>query len=182
MQTPATAGFSMVELRVTVAIAALLAAIATPAFSSLFASQRAITFASELYAAVAKTRSEALTFNRSVTLTANAGGWSNGWQILDPNNPANVLENHGAEPGCSQHSGDFKIDFASGGQKFESKRINTTYTPEHANVSTSRGRSKATKVAAEGTKFIGYVVVVTDGGKVVGEFSDPSGLKAEASK
>lgn len=85
-------------------------------------------------------------------------------------------------------SGEFKVDLASGQQKIESKKISTTYTPEHAVVSTSRGRSggtsrtKAKKVAAEGTKFIGYVVIVKDGGRVVGEYSDPAGLRAEAAK
>ena len=85
-------------------------------------------------------------------------------------------------------SGEFKVDLAGGAQKVESKKVSTTYTPEHATVSTTRGRSGGTsrttakKVPAEGTKFIGYGVVVKDGGKIVGEFFDPSGLKTEAAK
>ena len=89
-------------------------------------------------------------------------------------------------------SGEFKVDLAGGAQKVESKKVSTTYTPEHATVSTSRTRSSggsggttrttAKKVPAEGTKFIGYGVVVKDGERVVGEFFDPSGLKTEAAK
>ncbi len=85
-------------------------------------------------------------------------------------------------------SGEFKVDLASGSQKIESKKVSTTYTPEHATVSTSRGRSGGTsrttakKVAAEDTKFIGFGVVVKDGEKIVGEYYDPPGLKAEAAK
>ena len=85
-------------------------------------------------------------------------------------------------------SGEFKVDLASGPQKIESKKVSTTYTPEHATVSTSRGRSGGTsrttakKVAAEGTKFIGFGVVVKDGEKIVGEYFDPAGLKAEVAK
>lgn len=89
-------------------------------------------------------------------------------------------------------SGEFKVDFASGSQMIESKKISTTYTPEHATVSTTRSRSTGTsggtscttakKVAAEGTKFVGFGVVVKDGGRIVGEYFDPAGLKAEVSK
>ena len=89
-------------------------------------------------------------------------------------------------------SGDFKVDLAGGSQKIESKKVSTTYTPEHATVSTSRSRSGGTgggtsrttakKVAAEGTKFIGFGVVVKDGDRVVGEYFDPAGLKAEVAK
>jgi len=87
-------GFTMTELVVTVAIAAILTTVAVPAFNGVIASQRARVFASDLYATLAKARSEAVTLNGNVTLQANAGGWQKGWQILDPN--GNVLDNHDA--------------------------------------------------------------------------------------
>lgn len=86
-------------------------------------------------------------------------------------------------------SGEFKIEFsAQGRQTIESKKITTTYTPEHATVtrsSNSRSRTSTTrakKVEATGTKFAGYGVVIKDGGKVVGEIFDPAGLKVEVAK
>ena len=87
-------GFTMVELLLTVAIAAILTTVAVPAFNGIIASQRARVFASDLYATLAKARSEAVTLNGNVTLQANAGGWQSGWQILDAN--GNVLDNHAA--------------------------------------------------------------------------------------
>jgi len=92
-------GFTMTELVVTVALAAILGTIAAPAFNGMIATQRARTFAADMYATLAKTRSEALTLNNSVTLQANAGGWMNGWQMLDANN--NVLDNHAAATGVT---------------------------------------------------------------------------------
>ena len=92
-------GFTMMELVVTVSLAAILGTIAVPAFNGMIATQRARTFAADMYAALAKTRSEALTLNNNVTLQANAGGWANGWQILDANN--NVLDNHAAATGVT---------------------------------------------------------------------------------
>lgn len=89
-------------------------------------------------------------------------------------------------------SGEFKVDLASGSQKIESKKVSTTYTPEHATVFTTRSRSTGTsggtsrttakKVAAEGTKFVGFGVFVKDGERIVGEYFDPAGLKAEVAK
>lgn len=80
-------------------------------------------------------------------------------------------------------SGDFKIGLANGPQKIESKKVSTTYTPEHSVLSTSGSsrsrRTTAKKVEAEGKKFAGYVVTVKDGDKVVGQWADPPGLERE---
>jgi len=92
-------GFTMMELIVTVSLAAILATIAVPSFNGMIATQRARAFAADMYAALAKARSEAITLNQNVTLRANAGGWQNGWQILDANN--NVLDNHAAATGVT---------------------------------------------------------------------------------
>ena len=92
---PLARGFTATELLVTLALAAILATVAVPAFNGIIASQRAQVTASDLYVALAKTRSYAVALNNTVTLQGNAGGWQNGWRILDVNN--NVLDNHGAE-------------------------------------------------------------------------------------
>lgn len=88
-------------------------------------------------------------------------------------------------------SGSIPVALVNGAQKAESKGISTTYTPEHSVASKSSGRSggssrgrapTAKKVAAEGIKFVGYSVQVLDGGRVVGESSDPVGIKQEVAK
>ena len=94
-------GFTLVELMVAIVIAGILAALAVPSFSNLIASQRAKSIASELYAALSKARSEAITRNANVSLSPKAGGWQNGWQILDPANASNVLEDRGVASGAT---------------------------------------------------------------------------------
>jgi len=94
-----SAGFTMVELLVTIAIAAILTTIAVPSFSGLIASQRAKTAASELFSTLLQARSNAIALNANVTVSPLAGGWKLGWQILGPG--AVVLESHGAVPGVT---------------------------------------------------------------------------------
>ena len=88
-------GFTMTELVITLTIAAILTTIAVPSFNEMIAAKKAQMCASDLYVALTKARSEALTLNNNTTLQPNAGGWNAGWQILDVNN--NVLDNHAAE-------------------------------------------------------------------------------------
>jgi type IV fimbrial biogenesis protein FimT len=88
-------GFTMTELAITLAITAILTTIAAPSFNEMIAAKKAQMCASDLYVALTKARSEALTLNNNATLQPNAGGWNAGWQILDVNN--NVLDNHAAE-------------------------------------------------------------------------------------
>ena len=92
-------GFTLTELAVSVAIAAIVATLALPAFNNIIAQKRAQVFASALYATLAKTRSEALTLNNNVTLQSKAGGWNAGWQMLDSNN--NVLDDYPAATGVT---------------------------------------------------------------------------------
>jgi type IV fimbrial biogenesis protein FimT len=88
-------------LLVAISITGILAAMASPAFTSLIASQRAKAIASELFATLSRARSEAIARNATVTLSPKSGGWKNGWQILDPANAANVLDDRGSTNGAA---------------------------------------------------------------------------------
>lgn len=90
------AGFTLVEMLFTVIIAGILAAIALPSYSSFVANQRVKSVGADLVVTMIKARNEAIMRNANVTVTANAGGWQNGWQTTDHNNA--ILDTHGAAP------------------------------------------------------------------------------------
>jgi type IV fimbrial biogenesis protein FimT len=94
------AGFTLTELLITISIAGILAMLAIPSFSDLTATQRAKNTSTDLYVALIRTRSEALKLNRSVNLLPKAGGWQNGWEIVNTGS-GNIMEDHGPLKGVT---------------------------------------------------------------------------------
>lgn len=89
-------GFTLVELMVTLAVAAILSAMAAPSFTRIIADQRAKGAAADLYASLSKARGEALKRNTSVSLKPNTSGqWQTGWTIPDPSDATRKLDDHG---------------------------------------------------------------------------------------
>jgi type IV fimbrial biogenesis protein FimT len=85
-------GFTVLELLVTMAIAAILLAIAVPSFRDAALSNRLNAVSSDLVASVQLARSEAIKRNVTVTLCASSNGtscsltatpgWEQGWIML----------------------------------------------------------------------------------------------------
>ena len=96
-----SAGFTLPELMITVAIVSILAALAGPSFSSLIASQRTRAASTDLYLALAKARSEAIKRNTNVTLSPKEDDWARGWEIRNPSDASSFLENHNALSGMT---------------------------------------------------------------------------------
>ncbi len=75
------AGFTMIEMLVTLAVVGILAGIAAPSFTSVVASQKVKTSASMLQSSLLAARSEALKHNANVTVAPIGGIWTAGWTI-----------------------------------------------------------------------------------------------------
>lgn len=77
-------GFTLIELMVVVALAAIMASLAAPSFKSFVSGQRVKTAASDFAMAAIFARSEAIKRNADVTITpatAGATGWKDGWSV-----------------------------------------------------------------------------------------------------
>jgi type IV fimbrial biogenesis protein FimT len=93
----ASSGFTLIELMVVVALAALLQSLAAPAFTGLVNSTRLTAAVNSLFASLLLARSEAIKRNaravvcKSVTGEAcvTSGNWEQGWIVFhDANNNA----------------------------------------------------------------------------------------------
>jgi type IV fimbrial biogenesis protein FimT len=92
-------GFTLPELLAVLAVLAILSALAAPSFGALIGTMRARTTSSDLYASLARARSEAIKRNAEVTLAPAASGhWQDGWRIADPADSSRLLDAHLAVP------------------------------------------------------------------------------------
>jgi len=75
-------GFTAIELLVTIAIVAILAAIAAPSFTPLIERWRVRQVVEDLQSTLYFARSEAIKRGGNVTIAADAtDGWAGGWQV-----------------------------------------------------------------------------------------------------
>ena len=100
-------GFSMVELMVALAIAAILATIAVPSFREMLQNQRITTTANDFFAAINLTRSEAIQRGGRADLVpaGDGGDWAKGWIVFvdqndnqKPDNGEKIIFSHGPVP------------------------------------------------------------------------------------
>lgn len=83
--TQLVAGFTLIELMVTVAVAAILLAIAVPSFQRTIANTQAAEASNDLVGAMQLARTEAA--SRGITIavaSSSSGDWADGWSVVVP--------------------------------------------------------------------------------------------------
>lgn len=74
-------GFTLVELLVTISIAAVLLTLAVPSFSTLILNQQVRVSAGDLQTSLFFARSEAIKRAADVSVVPAGGDWKNGWSV-----------------------------------------------------------------------------------------------------
>jgi type IV fimbrial biogenesis protein FimT len=93
----AVKGFTLIEVITVVAIATILATIATPSLSKMVDNQHTKITASDIYTSMLRARSEAIKRNTPVTVTPKTSGdWASGWTIPNPAYADTLIEDHAA--------------------------------------------------------------------------------------
>ena len=93
-------GFTLIELMITLAIAAIVMAIGVPAFQDMIRNNRAIAQTNDFISALSFTRSEAIKRGQRVVLCKSSGGatcatsgnWDQGWMIFVDNSGNAAVE------------------------------------------------------------------------------------------
>jgi type IV fimbrial biogenesis protein FimT len=96
---PRDSGYTLVELLVALAVAAILVTVAVPGFAGLLAEQRVITTTNRFISALNLARTEAIRRGGRVTLCASADGmtcgpadgYGDGWLVVDGPAPGRPL-------------------------------------------------------------------------------------------
>ena len=101
------AGFTLIELVVTVLILAILVTVGVPSFSDATLGSRLGSYANELVTSAYLARSEAMKRNRPVTLCTStdgtscavSGGWEQGWIVLETSTSTVIQHQQARAPG-----------------------------------------------------------------------------------
>jgi len=101
-------GVTLIELLVTISIAAILMAVAVPGFQDFFRRNRVDNAASDFMAALNYARSEAIRRGNPVVIrnTAGGGNWGAGWVMFEDCNNNNIQNN----AVCPDRNGDGNPD------------------------------------------------------------------------
>lgn len=116
-------GFSLVELMVAVAILAILATIAAPAFNNMILSNRLTSATNERLGALQFARSEAIKRRQSINVVLDASG---AWEVRDAD--GNTIRALSALSGVTVSGGNGNVTFLADGRSSAASTLTLSAT------------------------------------------------------
>lgn len=157
-----TAGFTLIELMVTVAVLAIVIRFAIPGMNDVILSNRLTSYANDFVSSALLARGEAIKRNRTVTLCAAgatdtacaaSGGWQQGWIVADltvPADPKIIRRQAALETGYQlRNAATTTIEFRPTGLP------NTALTMTLCKTTTETKPNRALSVSATGQASVG---------------------------
>ena len=75
-------GFTLIELMVTLALVAILMAVAVPSFTTFQRNAELTSFSNSLWSGINAARGEAMKRGRNAMVVPTNGNWNNGWTVF----------------------------------------------------------------------------------------------------
>lgn len=88
-------GFTVIELMIVVAIAAIVSLFAIPEMKDLITNQRVRAAVTDFHLSMLMARSEAIKRNTDVVMTPNSGDWKNGWVVTTTQSGSTITLRNG---------------------------------------------------------------------------------------
>jgi type IV fimbrial biogenesis protein FimT len=122
-------GFTVVELMVVVAIAAILAAVAMPSMQDMIVAGRVRGASSDFYTALVQARSEAIKRRTNVTIEPVSTHWNGGWQVKIGSNIFSTVDALPSTIGILPASSATPISYAMNGRVVAGGQTVVFYVP-----------------------------------------------------
>jgi len=76
-------GFTIIELMIVVAVLVVLLSLGVPGMTQIIVKTRVKNASFDVYSSILAARSDAISRNKTITLTPSGGNWASGWTITD---------------------------------------------------------------------------------------------------
>lgn len=125
------AGFTLIELMVTISVLVILLTIAVPSFQEFIRGQRVKTTSFDVYSALTYARSEAMKRNGDVTITPVSSNWANGWNIAAA---SSTLRTQASQSASVALTGPGSVTFGRDGRASANTTIQVDPVPATASI------------------------------------------------